>query len=189
MSGHRQLSAQEVEVLRDELGRDLRTVDAAARRARESERERAVASHATVKPEVPSHRLPPVGHKPDVPAPGRHTDVLEHINPYSEASRKPVEEAAIFLPEGPTHTRRPSLEAAPIKKPKLEPPDVVMHRDAQQTGEPHPLHISPGEPIPSTTQEDDSERDVEIPELEQANSPSFASQAQEVPPQKNLPGT
>ena len=192
MSGNKMLTPEQVEALRDELGRDLRVEEAAARRSRTlggSTDSRDKAS------DIPSHRLPPVGRATDgvAPSPGRHTEVLEHVNPYSEASQVPANSkpgvgvaAEGFLPGASVSVRRPSIETTPVKKAKLEPLDVDMNTSeeisAEATAAPCSPHISPGEPIPSTTQEDsEHDRDVDIPELEQAASPSFASQAREIP--------
>ena len=161
--------------MRDELGRDLRVEEAAARRTKSGVSTESK-SDAPSKAEPPQHRLPPVG--------GRHTEVLEHINPYSEAAAK---SSGNTVTGAPAAVRRPSLDATPIKKPKLEPSDVdvEMLRETRRPSEvasDNKVMISPGEPIPSTTQEDsEHDKDVEIPELDQANSPSFASQAQDVP--------
>ena len=107
--------------------------------------------------EKPPHYLPAVG---------RHTEVLEQEQqnpPLTAASRKPE-------PSRLT-TRRPSVVEVPdLKKPKLEEvpfPDVDM-----------PEHVSPGQSIPATEEES---QDVDIPRLAQADSPSFASQATDIP--------
>ena len=190
------LTPGQVEALRDELGRDLRVEEAAARRAKAlgkglDAREKTA--------EIPSHRLPPVGRVMDgpVPHPGRHTEVLEHTNPYSEASKLATDGHARVAAEGfpppgaSVSVRRPSIETTPVKKAKLEPLDVDMNTDtgapAENSAAPASPHISPGEPIPTTTQEDsEHDRDVDIPELEQAASPSFASQAQNIPHQPHF---
>ena len=168
--------------MRDALGRDLRVEEAAARRSR-SNKASEVESGAVPKPEPPPHRLPPVG--------ARHTEVLEHVNPYSEAAARSVGgpaaglTAALNLSTGAPAIRRPSLDDTPIKKAKLEPLDVEMLKEANLPEDTppgdHPLMISPGEPIPSTAEDSEHDKDVDIPVLEQANSPSFASQAREVP--------
>ena len=178
MSDGRKLSPKEVERIRDGLGRDLRVEEAAARRSRSnkaSDSEVAV----TPKPEPIPHRLPPVG--------GRHTEVLEHVNPYSEAAARSAAPsagpaAATHLSSGVPAIRRPSLDDTPIKKPKLEPLDVEMLNFPEDTPPgSHPPNISPGEPIPSTAEDSEHDKDVDIPVLEQAGSPSFASQAREIP--------
>ena len=165
MSGDRKLSHAEVEAMRDALGRDLRTDEAAARRARAS----AIEAKARASP--PSHRLPPVGSgREEVPPVGHHTEVLEHTNPYSEAAK--ASEGSGHFGGGHVNLRRPSTDEAPdMKKPKLEPSDVDMHNP-----------VSPGEPILSATAEDSQDHDVDIPKLDQADSPSFASQAVNIPP-------
>ena len=178
MSGDRLLSSIDVERMRDELGRDLRVEEAAARRARAK-------SLAQAKAEpLPAHRLPPVGaaraDQSATSAVGRHTEVLEHTNPYSEAARASEGLGNFGSPGlGQLSVRRPSIEETPdLKKPKLEPSDVDMH-----SAGPHdvtPQHITPGEPIPSTA-EDSPDLDVDIPKLDQADSPSFASQAINIP--------
>ena len=108
----------------------------------------------------PVHFLPPAG---------RHTDVLEReMNPYE---REAMREGGTFEKTDKSSGRRPSGSDAPeLKKPKLEV-DCEMH--AVQD-------VSPGEAIFGSTQAD-SQDDVEIPDLEQANSPSFASQAKDIP--------
>ena len=110
---------------------------------------------------MPSNDKPPHF----LPAVGRHTEILEHEGP--KESRVTV--------------RRPSVAEAPeVKKPKLEPSessDVVMKPDA-------PPDVSPGCSIPAT--EEEESLDVEIPRLQQADSPSFATQAAEIPGFQNL---
>ena len=110
--------------------------------------------------------MPPTDKPPHfLPAVGRHTEVLEGENK-----------------DGRVTVRRPSITETPdVKNPKLEPSessDVVMKQDS------HPNNISPGCSIPAT--EDEESLDVEIPRLQQADSPSFATQAAEIPGFKNL---
>ena len=110
--------------------------------------------------------MPPTDKPPHfLPAVGRHTEVLEGENK-----------------DGRVTVRRPSITETPdVKKPKLEPSessDVVMKQDS------HPNNVSPGCSIPAT--EDEESLDVEIPRLQQADSPSFATQAAEIPGFKNL---
>ena len=110
------------------------------------------------------------------PAVGRHTDVLEggRENPVGERDSKGPA-------QGTNSIRRPSVSETPeFKKAKLGEADTSMYNaDVSGAGD-----ISPGQSIEATaTQHDISQGDldVEIPELEQANSPSFASQAADVP--------
>ena len=53
-----------------------------------------------------------------------------------------------------------------------------------ETNAKHVSNVSPGDPIASATQPDPEQNldlDVDIPRLEQADSPSFASQAVDIP--------
>ena len=111
-----------------------------------------------------------------LPAVGRHTDILEgeRKDPASERETKGTA-------QGGTSIRRPSVSETPdFKKAKLGEVDVSMSNAGDSgTGD-----ISPGQSIEATaTQHDISQGDldVEIPEVEQANSPSFASQAADIP--------
>ena len=106
--------------------------------------------------EKPPHYLPAVG---------RHTDVLE------QDQRNPLL-TAVNKPESSRLTaRRPStVEVPDLKKPKLE---ETPFPDVEMLG-----HVSPGQSIPAT---EDESQDVDIPRLAQADSPSFASQATDIP--------
>ena len=120
-------------------------------------------------PDKPAHFLPAVG---------RHTDVLER-----ESDKGKEKEST-----NKVSVRRPSVAEVPeMKKPKLE--DIPSEgRDAHMSDFPEATFgggVSPGRAI-SGTQEDSLEvSDVEIPALGQASSPSFASQAVDIP---NFPG-
>ena len=101
---------------------------------------------------------------------GRQTEVLEHVNPYSVAAD---EQKSLSSLGGATHPLLdgPTIDDVPIKKPKLEPVDVDMETNAK-----HVSNVSPGDPIASATQPDPEQNldlDVDIPRLEQADSPSL----------------
>ena len=109
--------------------------------------------------EKPSHFLPAVG---------RHTDVLEkegdreRKGPNSQKKEVPAKEGSSKM----------TLRTPELKKAKLETVDAEM----KQAG------ISPGDEILGTQPEgSQTSSDAEIPLLEQANSPSFATQATEIP--------
>ena len=169
------LSADEVERLKNARGRDLRVEEAAERRRRDASRDNPFPGGDRARLFQQNLATVPAGSdpspKPDdkkglnsreectLPPVGRHTEALEQpLNPYqSSQTSRTVKEG-----QDPKLSKR--LGARPlseVKKPKLS-------NDQE-------MKIEPGEQITS------QETDVDIPELEQANSPSFASQARDVP--------
>ena len=117
----------------------------------------------------PSHFLPSVG---------RHTEILEHG---AEGSATPYQTGHEQGEGGKVALRRPSSSDAPdLKKLKVE---TSGDRDASMTDvADRTLGVSPGLSIPSTQEEnDEASQDVDIPALDQAASPSFATPAASVP--------
>ena len=117
----------------------------------------------------PSHFLPAVG---------RHTEILEHG---AEGSATPYQTGHEQGEGGKVALRRPSSSDAPDhKKLKVE---TSGDRDASMTDvADRTLGVSPGLSIPSTQEEnDEASQDVDIPALDQAASPSFATPAASVP--------
>ena len=117
--------------------------------------------------EKPSHFLPAVGRHTDVLEKERETD-REKSGPSSRVKENPAKDGFSKVA-----LRRPSVAETPeLKKAKLETADAEM----KQAG------ISPGDEILGTQPEgSQTSSDAEIPLLEQANSPSFATQAAEIP--------
>ena len=149
------LSPEEVARLKEARGYDIRIEEAAERRRMAPATGSASRAPDSVKP---PHYLPALGH---------HAQVLEHINPYAAAAIASKEGA--LPPDKPS--RRPSHSEAPeLKKPKLEPDEDMPENP-----------VTPGHAISGSTQVDSVDADVDIPALEQAASPSFASQAKDVP--------
>ena len=173
MSENRKLlAAEEVEKLRDVRGRDLRVEEAAERRRRNTggsdvetfpggERaklfQQNLANSATSSQGLNPSDRKSLGPKEEctLPPVGRHTTALEQpVFPCPTQDENQLNDPKLSKRLG---TGSPS----DVKKPKLS-------NDQE-------MKVEPGDAIPS------QETDAEIPELEQANSPSFASQARDVP--------
>ena len=177
------LSQSEVERLRDVRGRDLRVQEAAERRRKAESSSAGIERTDAVFPGGQRARLFQRNlledkHREEITLPpvGRHTEALEHPLSTQTLGHNPnplTHHETPATPAGLDRDAKLSKRPGAVPVPDFKKPKLTNDQEME-------VKIEPGESIQS------QETDVEIPALPQADSPSFASQAREIPAHKVL---